>query len=292
MLGELVSLISAICWTFSAALYKIALKEVDPLIANIIRIMLTSLSLILICFLLNRINELFVFSLLPLIYIILSSLIGLGLGDLTYMYSIGNIGVSRAVPISSIYPLFTIFFSFLLFNEKISLIVFIGALIIVLGIWILFKEEKSNFLNNEKNHNEGYLAAILCAFLWGFSISLMGEALKFLDSLIVNTLRTIILSIFFMFLIFFKNIRGKMLKIKIKTCFILGLAGFIALGLGWISLSIGLVLIGAAKAVPISSITPLFSLIIGKAFLKEKFGINIIIGAITIFIGIILINFG
>jgi DME family drug/metabolite transporter len=288
MLGELASLISAICWTFSAALYKIALKETDPLIANIIRIIFTSFSLIFICFLLNRINELFIISFMPLFYIILSSLIGLGLGDLTYMYSLDLIGVSRAVPISSIYPLFTIFFSFLFFNEKISLIVFIGALIIILGIWILFKEEKSNFSNNKK----GYFAAILCAILWGLSISLMGEALKFLDSLIVNTLRVIILSIFFIFLMIFNNIRRRIFKIKIKTCFILGLAGFIALGLGWISLSIGLILIGAAKAVPISSITPLFSLIIGKIFLKEKFGINIVIGAIIIFIGVIFINFG
>ncbi len=291
MLGELASLISAICWTFSAALYKIALKETDPLIANIIRIIFTSFSLILICFLLNKINELFIISLLPLFYIILSSLIGLGLGDLTYMYSLDLIGVSRAVPISSIYPLFTIFFSFLFFNEKISLIVFIGALIIILGIWILFKEEKSNFLNN-RNNKKGYFAAILCAFLWGLSISLMGEALKFLDSLIVNTLRVIILSIFFIFLMFINNIRRRIFKIKIKTCFILGLAGFIALGLGWISLSIGLIIIGAAKAVPISSITPLFSLIIGKMFLKERFGINIVIGAITIFIGVIFINIG
>ena len=291
MLGELASLISAICWTFSAALYKIALKETDPLIANIIRIIFTSFSLILICFLLNRINELFIISFMPLFYIILSSLIGLGLGDLTYMYSLDLIGVSRAVPISSIYPLFTIFFSFLFFNEKISLIVFIGALIIILGIWILFKEEKSNFSNN-RNNKKGYFAAILCAILWGLSISLMGEALKFLDSLIVNTLRVIILSIFFIFLMIFNNIRRRIFKIKIKTCFILGLAGFIALGLGWISLSIGLILIGAAKAVPISSITPLFSLIIGKIFLKEKFGINIVIGAIIIFIGVVFINFG
>jgi DME family drug/metabolite transporter len=291
MLGELASLISAICWTFSAALYKIALKETDPLIANIIRIIFTSFSLIFICFLLNRINELFIISFMPLFYIILSSLIGLGLGDLTYMYSLDLIGVSRAVPISSIYPLFTIFFSFLFFNEKISLIVFIGALIIILGIWILFKEEKSNFSNN-RNNKKGYFAAILCAILWGLSISLMGEALKFLDSLIVNTLRVIILSIFFIFLMIFNNIRRRIFKIKIKTCFILGLAGFIALGLGWISLSIGLILIGAAKAVPISSITPLFSLIIGKIFLKEKFGINIVIGAIIIFIGVIFINFG
>jgi DME family drug/metabolite transporter len=291
MLGELASLISAICWTFSAALYKIALKETDPLIANIIRIIFTSFSLIFICFLLNRINELFIISFMPLFYIILSSLIGLGLGDLTYMYSLDLIGVSRAVPISSIYPLFTIFFSFLFFNEKISLIVFIGALIIILGIWILFKEEKSNFSNN-RNNKKGYFAAILCAILWGLSISLMGEALKFLDSLIVNTLRVIILSIFFIFLMIFNNIRRRIFKIKIKTCFILGLAGFIALGLGWISLSIGLILIGAAKAVPISSITPLFSLIIGKIFLKEKIGINIVIGAITIFIGVIFINLG
>jgi DME family drug/metabolite transporter len=291
MLGELASLISAICWTFSAALYKIALKETDPLIANIIRIIFTSFSLIFICFLLNRINELFIISFMPLFYIILSSLIGLGLGDLTYMYSLDLIGVSRAVPISSIYPLFTIFFSFLFFNEKISLIVFIGALIIILGIWILFKEEKSNFSNN-RNNKKGYFAAILCAILWGLSISLMGEALKFLDSLIVNTLRVIILSIFFIFLMIFNNIRRRIFKIKIKTCFILGLAGFIALGLGWISLSIGLILIGAAKAVPISSITPLFSLIIGKIFLKEKFGINIVIGAIIIFIGVVFINFG
>ncbi|MFH7860033.1 MAG: DMT family transporter, partial [Candidatus Aenigmatarchaeota archaeon] len=213
-------------------------------------------------------------------------------GDLIYMYSLDSIGVSRAVPISSIYPLFTIFFSFLFFNERISFIVFIGALIIILGIWILYKEEKSNYSNDNKNDKKGYLAAILCAILWGLSISLMGEALKFLDSLIVNTLRTIVLSIIFIFLMFFNNIRRKIFNMKIKTCFILGLAGFIALGLGWISLSIGLILIGAAKAVPISSITPLFSLIIGKMFLKEKIGINIVIGAIMIFIGVIFINLG
>ncbi|MEM3153470.1 MAG: DMT family transporter, partial [Candidatus Bathyarchaeia archaeon] len=142
MIGELAALGAALCWTFSAVLYKKALAETKPISANIVRCAGTSLILILFFALIGKIH---VFASLPARAIFLASvsgIIGLGLGDTLYMNSLEILGVARAVPITCTYPLFSLVWAFLFAGETITLPVVFGTVAIVFGIWLLTSGEK------------------------------------------------------------------------------------------------------------------------------------------------------
>jgi uncharacterized membrane protein len=65
-------------------------------------------------------------------------LVALGLGWFLLSYSLAVTEESRAVPISSVTPLFSTLAAALLFHEKISMENGLGSVMIVVGIFIIF----------------------------------------------------------------------------------------------------------------------------------------------------------
>jgi len=63
----------------------------------------------------------------------------------------------------------------------------------------------------------------------------------------------------------------------------------VALGLGWFLLAVSLSQIDASRAVPISSVSPLFTTLIGAFLLKEKVTVKIFVGSVLIVLGIALV---
>jgi len=76
------------------------------------------------------------------------------------------------------------------------------------------------------------------------------------------------------------------MKLKRKTWIILALGGIVGLVFGWVLLAISLSYTEASRAVPISSVSPLFATLIGAFFLKDKVTVRIFAGAVLIVLGI------
>jgi uncharacterized membrane protein len=70
--------------------------------------------------------------------LIAGGLVALGLGWFFLSYSLTVIEESRAVPISSVTPLFSTLTAALLFHEKITMENALGSVLIVIGIFIIF----------------------------------------------------------------------------------------------------------------------------------------------------------
>ncbi len=61
-----------------------------------------------------------------------------GIAMIVYFMALQKIGAARTIPITSIYPLFTIVFSLLILREQFNMVnVFAGTLLIVAGLIIL-----------------------------------------------------------------------------------------------------------------------------------------------------------
>ncbi|MBS7636124.1 DMT family transporter [Candidatus Bathyarchaeota archaeon] len=297
MIGELTALGAALCWTFSAMLYKKALTETKPISANVVRCAGTSLVLVLLFALLRRIHT---FASLPAHVILLASisgLIGLGLGDTLYMNSLEILGVARAVPITCTYPLFSLVWAYLFAGETITLPLVVGAAAIVFGIWLLAGNEKQNKKDGNRRQikirSKGLVFALATAMAWSVSISMINLAVKATVGLeqayAINTLRLVAVAVFLLALVPFGGVKRHVKSIRLKTAAILWAGGLIAIGLGWFLLTTSFIYIPESQAVPISSTTPLFSALSGVIFLREKVTIKIVIGSIMVVTGIFLI---
>jgi len=291
MIGELAALAAALCWTVSAALYKVALSDAKPVSANISRCISTTVFFIACLGLTGRLQYIAALGLDSLLLAGISGVVGLCVGDTLYMLSLKLIGVSRAVPVTCTYPLFTMLFAALLFSEQITLFVLLGAVLIVVGIWLISQEKDKSTGMARSVLFKGILVAFVTAVMWGVSIAFMDEALALsklaiLDAaFVVNTVRLSATTLSLLAVSPFFDRQFGFLKLKRRTWVILALGGIVALGLGWVLLAVSLLDIPASYAVPISSVSPLFATLSGAFLLKERVTTRILVGSVFIVLG-------
>jgi drug/metabolite transporter (DMT)-like permease len=293
MIGELAALGAAISWTVSALFYRKALEEASPISANIIRLTLTgSILLLLLVFL----GKLAVLTTLPLDLVLLASasgIIGLGLGDTLYFMSLKWIGVARAVPLTCIYPLFSVLWAVFLVGERITLAVVLGAVVIVLGILFLGQDSQANTTDTRKALIVGMVIALATAAVWSVSITMMDVAVKespdIDHALIINTIRVITVAAVLLASSPIIDKKLGFLKVRKRTVVALIAGGIAALGVGWFFLSYSFTVTSQARAVPISSTTPLFSTLAGILLLREKVTAHNVFGSIMVVVGIFLL---
>jgi len=299
VIGEIAALAAAFCWTLSPVLYKVALSDAKPIPANISRIVSTTIFLFACLGVSGRLWNLATLGTDSLLLASLSGIVGLFLGDTMYMTSLALIGVSRAVPISCAYPLFTTLFAVLFLGEQVTSFLLLGTVVIIVGTWLVSQEktESSNVTRNVLF--KGVSIALATAIVWSVSITLMNHALELskiaspIDSAFaINTARMSATALAFLALSPFIDRRFRFMKLKRKTWIILALGGIVALGLGWFLLAVSLSQIEASRAVPISSVSPLFATLIGAFLLKEKVTVKIFVGSVLIVLGISMLFVG
>ncbi|UCE29287.1 MAG: DMT family transporter [Candidatus Bathyarchaeota archaeon] len=291
MIGELAALGAALCWTVSAALYKVALVDAKPVSANLSRCISTTAFFVACLGVTGRLQYLATLRMDSLLLAGLSGAIGLCVGDTLYMLSLKLVGVSRAVPITCTYPLFTMLFASLFFGEQITLFVLLSAVLIVAGIWLI-SQETGKSVGMERNVLfKGIIVGFVTAVVWAVSITFMDEALMLSDlalldaALVVNTVRLSATTLSLLAISPLFERKFGFLKLKRRTWVILALGGIVALGLGWVLLAVSLLDIPASHAVPISSVSPLFATMFGSFLLKERVTTRIFVGSVFIVLG-------
>lgn len=291
MLGEVAALGAAVCWTLSAALYKVALSDAKPVSANISRCISTTIFLVACLVVAGRVGDLATLQPYTVALAGLSGVVGLCLGDTTYMLSLKLIGVSRAVPVTCTYPLFTIFFEAVFLGGSVTPFLLMSAIFTVLGIWLISQVE--NKLGNLTRHFllKGISVALFTALVWSVSIIMMDQAQRLSElsatdaALVVNSVRVSTTTFAFLALSPLIDRRFRFIRLKRRTWSILALGGIVALGIGWFLITVSLSYIRPSRAVPISSTSPLFATLFGVFLLKEKVTLKIFIGSAMIVLG-------
>lgn len=294
MIGELAALGAAVSWTVSAVLYKKALMQAKPVSANIVRLTCTAIVLLALLLVLGKTGVMATMPQNVIVIASVSGVIGLGVGDTLYMMSLRNVGVARAVPVTCIYPLFSLLWAVLWAREAVTFPVVLGAVIIVIGVWLLSQADQTAELTVQKRVlYKGLALALATAIVWSVSITMMGMAVKEtpdLDhALVINAVRVMAIAVSFLAISPIVDRGLGFLKMNRKTVATLIAGGIVALGLGWFFLSYSFVGTSQSRAVPISSTTPLFSTLASIVLLHEKVTVKNAVGSAIIVIGIFLI---
>jgi DME family drug/metabolite transporter len=208
-----------------------------------------------------------------------------------------SIGVARAVPLASAYPLFSLLWATLLLAEPLTASAVLGTVSILLGIWLLSRERTENRVHvHRKLELTGVAVSLLTAIVWSVSITLMDFAVTMPS--VANTLTanyaivTVRISGMALVLLALSPLldRGRgFLKLSWKTVALLCVGGLVANGLGWLLMNYSFLNIAEAQAVPISSTTPLFSTLAGFVFFREKVTRDNTLGALLVVAGVVLI---
>lgn len=146
--GATAALFSALLWAIASTFFERAGKKIVPVELNLIK---GALALVFIGITLLVTGETFTtINLRSVIFLILSGVIGIGVGDTAYFKSLDHLGARRALLIGSINPAMTTLIAMLFLGENLSLMAWLGISITIAGItWVI--AERSNGRGDEHN---------------------------------------------------------------------------------------------------------------------------------------------
>ena len=284
MIGEIISLLPALAWAITPILYRRGTKTLSPIYGNTLRAIPSMFIALAASFLYLGVNATLSIPTQLSVACIISGVVGLGLGDLMYLYSIKHIGASKAVTISSTYPIITLVASNFLLGEGIGWFVVIGTVFAVAGISLISFND-----NVLKLEVKGILTSTLASVFWSMSIILLKITPYDANVLAINSWRLVGFCLFSMIPSVLLYYRSGSFNINKDAIIYLGSGSIIALNLGWFLFLYGIDLIGIARATTLSSVSPLFTAV-AEFIMNRHFDIRILLGTILTTVGIVLVT--
>ena len=169
MIGILSAFGAATSWTYACFIWRSQTQKYKAIDINLIKNIIAFLVFIPSFINLSSSTELkYIFILL------LSGIIGIGLGDTFYLKSLQTIGTRKTLSIETLSPLMAALSGEIFINENLKPTSWIGIIIVSISLFIIlkkvnnFKEEKAPF--SEKNKFKIYafpFLSVLCAVLGG-----------------------------------------------------------------------------------------------------------------------------
>ncbi len=286
--GEIIALITAFLWSITSFLFGEVTEKIGPINLNINRLILGTLFLF-IYILLFHLEIKISFS--QLIYLSISGVIGLVIGDSFLYKAFQHIGPRYSMLIMSLSPGLSSILGNIFLKESLTLTAVLGIIITIVGISIVSLERKEVPTSKYKISKIGFLFALLAAL--GQAIQLIFAKYAFneseLNGFVASFIRMIsafIIIIPAMALIKkFKN-PFKLLSNDPKTISFLVVGSFLGpfLGITFSLIAISLTKIGIAST--LMSTMPIIMLPMTKIFYKEKIPFWGIIGSMLAVIGV------
>ncbi len=274
IIGISAALTASMIWSLAPGLISRYGGKTKSTVLNTLRAYYASI--ILLIYILSTLNNRWIL-IKGIPIIITSAFFGPLLGDTLYIKSIKRIGGGNAVSISYTYIFFAQLYSYILFNEKITIFMIIGTFISLLGIYVTYSGEKQKLVL------KGLIYAIGASLSWGMGATLSKLALIYGDPVTVafvrNLFTALTLSIFT-----YKYLPGTLkLKGVQLTAFITGGLGF---GVGMTLFLTAISLVGVNATVLTTSITPVLGRVLARIIAHEKPSTRAYLGTLTTSLGI------
>ena len=190
--GDLVALAAALCWASTSLLARALSRALPPLWFNAFRCAVGALGMLLLLPWTLARADAGAITAIPLVLLVVSTILGIGIGDTAFFASMKRLGVSRAMPIASSYPLVTALLAVPLLGEPVTWALFGGMVLVGVGIWLVSSDEErtDDVGSGSPAHSAlGLLLALVAAVGWAGSAVAVRPALETVNVLLATTIR-------------------------------------------------------------------------------------------------------
>jgi DME family drug/metabolite transporter len=217
-----------------------------------------------------------------LAWLVGSTLSSVVIGDSLYFLSSARIGVARALPIASSFPLLTTIGAVTLLGEAFSGGLLAGSVLVVLGVALIGGERVHA---SGRNDPIGLVLAGLAACMWASSGLFLGPALRLLDPVSANLVRFPLATVCFAGYVFAfrpsEQMSGRIIWLTVVAA--VGTLASAMLFLG------GITGAGVARGVALNATSPVFSAILAVVLLKEPVSLRAAAGVGCSVLGTVLL---
>ncbi len=289
--GEIAALFAALFWALASVVYSRVGQRISPIGLNLIKGIIAIL-LLLLTLLLQKQS----FPDVPRItfwVLLLSGLIGIGIGDSAYFATLKYLGARRGLLLETLAPPLTAILAFIFLGERLSIQAWCGILLTILGIAWVISERVNQYTSVEVHFWRGIGFGLIAEFCQATGVILSHFALNQTEiSPLWSSLIRLIGGTVIVLLYFISRPQNLTVLIKplksIKTISIIFIATFLGTYLGiWLQQT-SLKFTAAGIAQGLLATSPLFVLPIA-AGMGERVGLQAIGGALIAIFGVILL---
>jgi DME family drug/metabolite transporter len=271
--------IAAVLWSFNPAVISRYAKNAPPSFFTSIRGLLAALFIGLIIF----INGGFSYGKLPpavLVLIVVSGILGPGLGDIAYTRSIQLIGGSLSIIIGYLYIFLAQLFSLLLFGEELGITGVLGGLVAFMGIVVA-----TYGYRGVSRDLRGILLAFASAVLWGFAASMIKLFRDYVDQYTVSLIRTGSVAVFSAILSALAREKPVVDRGFVIAVFITGVLSW---GVGMVLFTYSIYSLGVSATVVATALAPVLSQLTTRLVAGEPYSRRVVAGALLVSLGIVI----
>lgn len=133
----LFALLTAFIWGFVPFLEKMGLSSAEPTAAYLVRCSGVFLGFVIIFFFTPNISSIGKMGIKSIFFLVLSGILAGFVAQLVFYKALKTGEISRVIPITSCYPLFTFILGWIFLGEEVTLSKVMGMLLILGGIFLL-----------------------------------------------------------------------------------------------------------------------------------------------------------
>ncbi len=297
-LGQVCSLLTAIVWAYALVLFKLTGERIAPIALNLFKnavglVLLTvTLAVLIVC---GQDSLAVLWEQRPddLCLLLLSGLIGIALADTIFFYALNLIGVGLLSVVDCAYSPLAILFAWLLLREKLGLVHYAGAALIVVGVFVASRH-KPPAGRTRAQIVAGMGLAVLAVSMMAFGIVLAKPVVENIPLIWASTLRMAGGSAF---LVLFALLgRGWKTHWSVfrpslawKTALPASILGTYVCMILWVA---GFKYTYASVAAVLNQTSVVFASILAVVILKEHFDRRKIAALVLALIGVAIVTFG
>jgi len=302
--GEVIALLSALLWAFASVLMGWGTKRLHVIPLNLIR---CSVSTAFFWSLLPFFGGLKAVAAIPAgqwLWLFLSVVMLLIVGDLFYFRSLDMVGVSWAMPVASINPLWAVLLAALFIDEPLSWGLLAGTLLVIAGLVLVSRSTNNDGVVAGRRQRIGLLLALLTSVAWAVGQVILKPAAAGLDSAVVNGVRQPMAALMMLGLGLTRDqwpsghqhaaqvtrgTRQDLRKLDWRSWLTIVVASLVGTGVGSLLFVQAIQMIGAGRTAVLTSTAPLMAIPLAVLWLHERPNRRTLIGALLATAGIILV---
>lgn len=273
MSGELSALLSALLWAVSSVLLTIGARKIHVVPLNLVRCVVSTAFFWALLPFYGGLDALAAIPLAAWPWLVVSVLGLLVVGDSLYFRSMDLAGVSWAMPVASITPLWAVFLASFFVGEPLTWSLVLGAVLVVTGIFLVSRTVDQSDAGTPIDpgaRRAGLLLALLVSVLWAIGQVALKPATEGTHSVVANGVRQPLGALMLLGL---SLVRGRWRELKgldgrsWATILIASLAGT---GLGSLFFVMAIQMAGAGRTAVLTSTAPMMAIPFSMFWLRER----------------------
>jgi len=303
LFGTLSGLSSALIWSASSLIVKAQAARIDTLSFNTFRQFVGALFFLALLPFFGGLAPLVALPPATALALTISVILGIGVGDSIYFWSLTKIGASRAMPLSGIYPLFTWILAVPILGERVTLAALLGTGLILCALYLLAQNaspEPNDYMittqdvtalprdtERSRNLRLGVAAAVFAAFTWACSTTLLRLTLHDdTNALVVNAFRLTVGALALLPVVHFFKGNGAWRGYSRAALPALIALGILSTGIGSLLWVWSVQFAGAARAALFNTTSPLIGVPLSVIFLRERVTWRVAVGSVLAVAGV------